>query len=251
MLRDSLFIRYNQQILLKEIGIDGQKELLRKKILIIGLGGLGSPVSMYLAGSGIGELWLSDKDRVDLSNLQRQILYSEKDINHPKVFSASKYLKKLNHNIKILTFFREENIKSLEEIVEPVDLILDCTDNISSRYIINQVCIAKNKIFVTASSIGFNGQVTLFKPPYKQGCYFCLYPNYADINLNCQNSGILGPVAGIIGMIQALESLKVLLNIPSFLDKELLIFDAKKYSCKILKRKKNKKCVICGDKLIK
>lgn len=214
MLDDAIFMRYSRQLLLEEIGYQGQQKLTTSKVLIVGLGGLGSPAALYLAAAGVGELWLADNDKLHLSNLQRQILYHTQDISQPKVTLAAKQLNQLNPQTKVKTFAKKQNYHSLRTLVRDTDLILDCTDNMSTRQAINAACVVEKKTLISGSAVGFNGQLLVLEPSYNQGCYACLYPNMNEPYRNCHKAGVLGPVVGVIGSLQALEAIKLLVHYP-------------------------------------
>lgn len=219
--------RYSRQIALKEIGESGQKKLSMASVLIVGCGGLGSPAALYLAASGIGRLGLVDKDEVSISNLQRQILHSEKTLGQPKVKSSKNALEALNSNLIIDTyqeFFKESNA---EELVSKYDFIIDATDNFATKFLINDTCVHLKKPFVHAGVMGFKGQVMSYVPD-KGPCYRCIFneiPENEEIK-NPAMLGILGTVTGIIGSIEATEAIKYILGIGNLLTGRLLAFDA-------------------------
>ncbi|VAY02488.1 Sulfur carrier protein ThiS adenylyltransferase [Arsenophonus endosymbiont of Aleurodicus dispersus] len=248
MLDDAIFMRYSRQLLLEEIGNKGQQKLILSKVLIVGLGGLGSPAALYLAAAGIGELWLADNDKLHISNLQRQILYHTQDVSQLKVTLAAKQLNKLNPQIKVKTFNNKQHYHSLLPLVRNTDLVLDCTDNMSTRQVINAACVAENKSLISGSAIGFNGQLLVLEPPYNQGCYACLYPDTNEPNQNCRTAGVVGPIVGVIGTLQALEAVKLLINLPSSLNGKLKLFDGKKHSWHTLQLNKAKSCLVCGTR---
>lgn len=248
MLDDAIFMRYSRQLLLEEIGYQGQQKLITSKVLIVGLGGLGSAAALYLAAAGIGELWLADNDKLHISNLQRQILYHTQDISQSKVTLAAKQLKQLNPQIIVKTFAKKQNYYSLRPLVRNTDLILDCTDNMSTRQAINAVCVAEKKPFISGSAVAFNGQLLVLEPPYSQGCYACLYPDMNEFYRNCRTAGVLGPVVGVIGTLQALEAIKLLVNLSSSLSGKLKLFDGKQHSWQTLRLSKAKSCLVCGTR---
>lgn len=248
MLEDAIFMRYSRQLLLEEIGYQGQQKLITSKVLIVGLGGLGSPAALYLAAAGVGELWLADNDHLHVSNLQRQILYHTQDVSQPKTLLAAKQLKQLNPQIKIRTFNSRQSYHSLRSLILKTDLILDCTDNISTRQAINAACVAEKKSLISGSAVGFSGQLLVLESPYNQGCYACLYPDIREPYYNCRTAGVLGPIVGIIGTLQALEAIKLLVNIPSSLSGKLKLFDGKQLSWNTLKLSKAQNCLVCGNR---
>lgn len=247
MLDDAIFMLYSRQLLLEDIGYQGQQKLTTSKVLIVGLGGLGSPAALYLAAAGVGELWLADNDKLHISNLQRQILYHTQDISQSKVTLAAKQLNQLNPQTIVKTFAKKQNYHSLQTLVRNTDLILDCTDNMSTRQAINAVCVAEKKTLISGSALGFNGQLLVLEPPYRQGCYACLYPDMNEPYRNCRTAGVLGPVVGVIGTLQALEAIKLLVNLPSSLSGKLKLFDGKQHSWHTLQLSKAKSCLVCGS----
>ena len=224
---DAQLLRYNRQILLPEVGIEGQERLNSATALIIGLGGLGSPVAMYLAAAGIGHLILCDFDVVDLSNLQRQIIHNTNDINKPKVESACNKLLALNPFIKVTPLYQQLDEDALAEYVTQVDVVLDCSDNLSTRLAINKACVETQTPLVSGAAIRMEGQIAVFhcdKP--ESPCYRCLYKNEDIPEETCTQTGILAPVVGVIGSLQALEAMKLIMGVGKTLMGELLLFDA-------------------------
>lgn len=209
-MNDRDFMRYSRQILLEDIAIDGQQKLLASRVLIVGLGGLGAPAALYLAGAGVGTLVLADDDEVHLSNLQRQILFTTEDINQPKVHITRQRLNQLNPDIELIACQERLSGDNLRREVALADVVLDCTDNMATRQAINAACVAKNTPLITASAVGFGGQMMVLTPPWAQGCYRCLWPDDAEPERNCRTAGILGPVVGVMGTLQALEAIKLL-----------------------------------------
>lgn len=248
MLDDAIFMRYSRQLLLEEIGNKGQQKLTMSKVLIVGLGGLGSPAALYLAAAGVGELWLADSDKLHISNLQRQILYHTQDVFQLKVTLAAKQLNQLNPQIKVKTFNTKQHYHSLRPLVSNTDLVLDCTDNMSTRQAINAACVAEKKPLISGSAVGFNGQLLVLEPPYNQGCYACLYPDTNEPYQNCRTAGVVGPIVGVIGTLQALEAIKLLINLPSSLNGKLKLFDGKQHNWHTLQLSKAKSCLVCGTR---
>jgi adenylyltransferase/sulfurtransferase len=201
-------LRYSRQILLPEVGEEGQQKLLNATVLLVGIGGLGSPSAMYLAAAGIGHLIIADFDQVELSNLQRQVIHHTDDIGRDKVQSAKVKMLAINPNVKIttLTNLNEDNINKW---VKKCDVVLDGTDNFDTRFKINQACVAQHIALVSAAVIRFEGQLSVFKGYEKdQPCYQCLYPSTGNNDENCVDNGILAPVAGMLGTMQALQGVK-------------------------------------------
>lgn len=245
-MKDEELLRYSRQIMLPQVDIDGQQKLLDSTMLIVGMGGLGSPSAYYLAAAGVGHLIIADFDQVELSNLQRQIIHSTQDIGKDKVDSAKETLIALNPEIKITTIkvLTEENIVSL---VSQADAVLDGTDNFKSRFAINKACVEAKTPLLSAAVIRFEGQLSVFKGyETDQPCYQCLYSEEGDGTENCVESGILAPVAGVLGTMQALQAIKVLLNLGEQLCGELMLVDALDLSFRKVKISKDNQCPICN-----
>ncbi|MBS9439694.1 HesA/MoeB/ThiF family protein [Photorhabdus noenieputensis] len=247
MLNDQEFMRYSRQLLLEDIGPEGQEKLKSSRVLIVGLGGLGAPASLYLAGAGVGTIYLADDDQLHISNLQRQILYRTEEIPAAKVELAANQLNALNPLIKTMILNQRQNLESLTTIVRQVDLVLDCCDNMTTRHAINAACVATRKPLISGSAVGFSGQLMVFEPPYLHGCYSCLYPEQEEPLRNCRTAGVLGPVVGIIGTLQALEAIKMLTGLPSPLSGKLRLFDGKQQSWSTLQLNPSQQCPICRD----
>ncbi|NHB93874.1 HesA/MoeB/ThiF family protein [Photorhabdus cinerea] len=247
MLNDQEFMRYSRQLLLEDIGPEGQEKLKSSSVLIVGLGGLGAPASLYLAAAGVGTIYLADDDQLHISNLQRQILYRTGDIPSAKAELAANQLNALNPLVKTTVFNQRQDVESLTKIVKQVDLVLDCCDNMTTRHAINAACVAMRKPLISGSAVGFSGQLMVFEPPYPHGCYTCLYPDQEEPQRNCRTAGVLGPVVGVIGTLQALEAIKMLTGLPSPLSGKLQLFDGKQQSWSTLQLSQSKQCPICGD----
>ncbi len=219
--------RYQRHLLLPEVGEAGQHKLLAAKVLIVGAGGLGSPVAMYLAAAGVGEIGLIDDDVVDLSNLQRQLLHGEMDVGRLKVDSAQASLQRLNSRVRVQPVAQRLDADNAVSLIEPYDIVVDCTDNLRSRYLISDVCLALNKPQVHGAIFRFQGQATVFMPG-KGPCYRCLFPQAPPVGLSpaCDTAGVLGVLPGILGTIQATETIKLILGIGQSLVGRLLCCDA-------------------------
>ncbi len=241
-------LRYSRQILLPEVGADGQQALLNASALLIGLGGLGSPCAMYLAASGIGHLVIADFDQVQLSNLQRQVIHHTSDIGKDKVTSAKAKMLAINPNIKITTLTQDLNANNIDKWVAICDVVLDGSDNFATRFAINQSCVMQRTPLVSAAVIRFEGQLSVFKG-YKQNqpCYQCLYPRTDSNDENCVDNGIFAPVAGVLGTMQALQALKVILNLGEQLTGKLMLFDALDFSLQSIRLHKDTHCPICAN----
>ena len=207
-----LFRRFEKQIILKTIGINGQKKIFKSKVLIIGVGGLGCPLITYLAASGVGTIGIVDKDKIELSNLNRQTLFVSKDIGKFKVIQAKNYIKKVNNKIKIKTFKQKVSLSNIKSIIKDFDIICDGTDNYETRYIINDQCKKSKKILISAAISKFSGHLFKFNFKRKGCCYRCFMPEKPEGENNCNAEGIFSPVAGILGSLQANEVLKTILN---------------------------------------
>jgi len=243
---DAQLLRYNHQILLSQIGVAGQKRLLKSKVLIVGLGGLGSPAALYLAAAGVGHLCLCDFDSVELSNLQRQLLHNTQDLGKSKVESAKESLLKRNPLTKITTFPQPGNEETLREIITEVAVVLDCSDNLATRLAINRACVHTATPLVSGAAIRLEGQIAVFRSP-DSPCYQCLYSRRNMPTETCVQTGILAPVAGIIGSLQALETIKLLVGIGETLTGKLLLLDALKMEWYPIQLAKNPHCPVCGN----
>ncbi len=239
----SQFNRFEKQIILKKIGVIGQKRIFKAKVLIIGLGGLGCPLLTYLVASGVGKIGVVDFDKVEISNLNRQTLFSPQDIGKFKVDQVKKVVRKINKKIKIIPFKTKVTSKNIQKIFKNFDIICDGTDNYSSRYIINDYSLKNKKILISSAISKFDGQLMKFNFKKKVPCYRCFMPEEPDLENNCETEGIFSPVAGIMGSLQANEVLKSILNEKNDLNGSLLIFDALKTEFRKLKISTNAKCI--------
>ena len=240
--------RYSRHIILPEVGGVGQAKMLEAKVLLIGAGGLGSPAGYYLAAAGVGNLGIVDFDTVDLSNLQRQILHSTKRIGMLKTESARKTIQDLNPDVNVTLHNERLTSQNIRDLFADYDYILDGSDNFATRYLINDACVMMNKINIHGSIFRFEGQATVFKSP-DGPCYRCLYPEPPPPGLapNCQEGGVLGVLAGIIGNIQAVETLKLIVGIGKPLVGTLLLYDALNTEFRKLNLKRDVNCPVCGD----
>ena len=246
-LDDEQLLRYSRQIFLPEIDVEGQHRLLESTVLVLGLGGLGSPVAMYLASSGIGRLILVDPDHVELSNLQRQIVHDTASLGVSKVRSAAKSLAGINPDVRLELIDQALSGIEMEALLGGVDVVVDGTDNLEARFLVNRACQAMATPLVSGAVIRFEGQVSVFE--FKGGagpCYQCLYQNFSDEAGNCSESGVLGSVAGIVGCIQATEVIKLILGIGKTLQGRFMILDARTMDCRTLKLKADPACEVCG-----
>ena len=247
-MKDETLIRYSRHILLPEIDYSGQNKLTASHVLIIGAGGLGSPASIYLAASGIGKITICDFDKVDISNLQRQILHQDESINLNKAVSAKKTLTKTNPHIQIIPVEKKLNVREVKNLANDVDVILDCSDNFETRYRLNEIAFSLKKPLVSGAAIQFDGQVSIYDfRDNRTPCYQCLFPDSSiDSEQRCSDHGVLSPVVGVIGSIQAVETIKLLLNIGASSIGKLLIYDAKNMHWSEIKFKKDPKCRVCA-----
>ena len=244
---DPLLLRYSRQILLPQVGTEGQETLAASRALIIGLGGLGSPAAMYLAAGGVGELVLVDFDVVDLSNLQRQIAHRTEDIGRLKVESARDALVALNPHARVTAIAERLDGDALREQVAQADVVVDGSDNFATRFAVNAACVATGTPLVSGAAIRLEGQVAVFRPDLGDGpCYHCLYKDEGELQETCTQTGVLAPVVGIIGSIQAVEAMKVLMGIGETLTGRLLLLDAMTMEWRTLKLRKDPACPVCG-----
>ena len=246
-MNDDDLLRYSRQIMLPEIEIAGQEKLLAAKVLVVGLGGLGSPAALYLAATGVGHLVLADFDLVDLSNLQRQIAHGTGDIGRLKVDSARDAIHELNPNTRVTCISVRLDDESLRDIITDIDLVVDGSDNFATRFMVNEVCVETGTPMVSAAAIQLEGQIMVYDPNVEDcACYRCLYQEANDGQFNCAENGVAAPVVGIMGSIQAMEALKLIVGMGESLAGYLLVFDAKTMEWRKLKLPKNPACVTCG-----
>lgn len=246
-MQDPQLLRYSRQILLPAIDLEGQERLLAARVLIVGLGGLGSPAAMYLAAAGVGELVLNDYDRVDLSNLQRQIIHGTENLGEPKTISARKTLERLNPEIRTSALDRRLEGPELDEAVAGVDLVLDCSDNFATRFAVNAACVKARIPLISGAVIRFEGQLAVFDSSRSDSpCYNCLYPQQGELAENCARTGVIAPLPGIIGSLQALEAIKLLAGAGDSLVGALLLFDGFMMEWRRLVLRKNPRCPTCG-----
>ncbi len=245
-MNDEQLLRYSRQIMLPSIGIEGQEKLNSASIAIIGLGGLGSPVAMYLAAAGVGKLHLVDFDQVELTNLQRQIIHSSDGIGTLKVESAKKRLQQINPECAIETIDSHLDADGMSALVQQVDVVVDGTDNFTTRFMINDACVASHTPLVSGAAIRLEGQVSVFSGQPGDPCYRCLYGSAGEMDETCSANGVLAPLVGIIGSIQATEAIKVITGAGTTLFGRLLILDALDMQWRSLKLKADPACTTCG-----
>lgn len=247
MLSDQELLRYSRQILLSQVDIDGQLKLKQSRVLIVGLGGLGSPVALYLAAAGVGELHLADFDTVDVTNLQRQIIHDSTTVGLSKVDSALQRLSAINPEIALVAHRQALDHDSLAAAVTAVDLVLDCSDNFGTREAVNAACVAARRPLVSGAAIRLEGQLSVFDPRQPTSpCYHCLYGHGSEAELTCSEAGVIGPLVGLVGSLQALEALKLLVGFGEPLVGRLLLIDALSTRMRELRVKRDPACSVCG-----
>lgn len=250
-MNDEQLLRYSRQIMLPAVGIEGQERLLAARVLVVGLGGLGSPVAMYLAAAGVGTLVVADFDAVDLSNLQRQILHTNERIGIPKVDSALHGLKALNPEVRIEGFKGSINEDTLPDLLAGVDAVVDGCDNFSTRFAVNEACFRNRVPLISGAAIRTEGQVSVFSGKAGGPCYQCLYPRGSDLEETCAANGVLASIVGIVGSIQATEALKVVAGIGDPLFGRLLLIDAMAMEFRSVRLPADPCCPICGNDSLK
>ena len=247
---DEQLLHYSRQIMLPHFGVEGQQQLQNAHVVIIGIGGLGSPAALYLAASGVGTLTLVDFDTVDNSNLQRQIIHHTNSIGDNKVDSAKNTLHAINPETTIHCLNKQLTLDELNSLISEVTCVIDATDNFATRFLINHACVSQHIALISAAAIQYEGQISVFDLRKKDSaCYACLYAEeHGEENTNCSDNGILAPVVGILGSMQALETIKLICNIGETLQNRLLIFDALALQWRTMKLNKDPKCPVCSLK---
>lgn len=240
-------LRYSRHIMLPQLDIDGQEKLWQSHALIVGLGGLGCPVAQYLAASGVGTLTLVDNDRIDATNLQRQVLYQQNDVGSLKAEAAKAQLNNLNDEIDIHTIkmFLDER-SALNDLLGNIDIVIDCSDNLATRNLLNSACYSTKTPLVSGSAIRMEGQVACFTMNENSHCYGCLSQFFSEQTQSCSESGVLSPIVGLIGSIQATEAIKMLAGLPSGLDNHLLLVDGLSMEFNRFKIAKSSQCSVCN-----
>jgi len=246
-MNDQQLLRYSRQIMLPQVEIEGQQKLLDSKVLIVGAGGLGSPASIYLAAAGVGQITIYDDDEVDLSNLQRQIAHHTDDIGADKVISTQQTLKRINPDVKVFAVKQRLEGEQLKQEVKKADIVLDCCDNFSTRFSVNAACVEHKTPLVSGAAIRFEGQVAVFTPGSDDSpCYNCLYADNGEEMQNCATNGVIAPVTGIVGSIQAMEAMKLILDIGETLTGRLLLLDGLSMQWNEMKLRRNSLCPTCS-----
>ena len=241
-MNSATFARFEKQIILKKVGLAGQKKIFASSVLIVGMGGLGCPLLYYLSASGVGRIGIVDFDKIEISNLNRQSLFNQKDIGKFKVDQAKRVINKMNKKIKVKTFKDKLNIKNIRRIFKSFDIICDGTDNYETRYLINDYCKKYKKILVSSAISRFDGHLMKFDFKKKGPCFRCFMPDHPEFENNCQADGIFSPVAGIMGSLQANEVLKTILNSKNKTSQNMIIFDSLKTELRKSKISINPNC---------
>ena len=247
-MNDAQLLRYSRHLLLEDIDVEGQEKLLNAHVLVIGAGGLGSAAAPYLAAAGVGHITLVDHDDVELTNLQRQIMHTEAMVGKGKVVSGKQFLQQLNPGIQVETIQSKANSSLLDELLPSVDIVLDCTDNFSTRHLINASCVQHQKPLVSGSALRFDGQVSVFDPRNEiSPCYACIFsPEETFEEVSCATMGIFSPLVGIIGTIQAAQALQVLIRFGEPLIGRMLLWNARTTQVDQIRITRNADCPVCG-----
>lgn len=245
-MKDESLLRYSRQIMVRGFDLEGQERLLQSRALIVGLGGLGSPASLYLAAAGVGTLVLADDDEVDLTNLQRQILHGTADVGRAKTASAEDRLYAINNQLKITTLNERLTGDRLDEIVKTVDIVLDGSDNFATRFAVNTACVRAAKPLVSAAVIGMDGQIAVFRPDLQGACYRCVFADTGEEAQSCSETGVLGPLTGVMGSLQAVEAVKVLSGLGEPLNSRLLVVDALTQTWRRMNLHRDPACPVCS-----
>lgn len=249
-MNDDQLLRYSRHILLDELGIDGQQRLLAAHALVIGAGGLGSPVALYLATAGVGTIAIVDDDTVDLTNLQRQIVHNVARIGQPKAESAAQTLAAINPEVRVIALRERADARRLHELVGEADVVIDCSDNFATRHAVNAACVALGKPLVSGAAIGFDGQVSVYDTrDAAQPCYACLFPpDVVFEEARCATMGVFAPLVGIIGSVQAAEALKLLAGVGTSLAGRLQMLDARRMEWTEIAMSRGPDCAVCAQR---
>ncbi|MGB3069984.1 MAG: HesA/MoeB/ThiF family protein [Ottowia sp.] len=245
---DRQLLRYSRHLLLDDLGIEGQQKLLDAHALILGAGGLGSPVALYLASAGVGRLTIVDDDTVDLTNLQRQIMHTEARVGQAKVDSARQAIAAINPDVIVDTIAERVDAERLTSLMAHADIALDCTDNFATRQALNQACVATGKPLVSGAAIGFDGQISVYDPrDAASPCYACVFPPTQEVEeARCSTMGVFAPIVGMVGTLQAAEALKVLCGVGTPLVSRLLLIDARGAEFNEMRLQRDPACPVCG-----
>ena len=247
-LTEDQITRYSRHILLKEVGGKGQQKLLKGRVLIIGAGGLGSPIALYLAAAGIGTIGIADADEVDISNLQRQVIHFTPDVGKPKVLSAKEKMLAINPELNVITYQTWVTADNIAEMIKDYDFVIDGTDNFAAKFLINDACVLGGKPYSHGGILQFDGQ-TMTITPGESACYRCIFPEPPpkDAIPSCSQAGVIGVLPGVLGTLQATEAIKYLLGKGDLLSSRLLTYSALRMRFREIPVKKNPKCPICGE----
>lgn len=246
---DKQLLRYKRHIMLPEIDIEGQQAITEAKVLVLGVGGLGSPAAMYLAAAGVGQLTLADPDNVELANLQRQIAYNESMLEQQKTEACQQTLRAINHEVEIKAVAEKLQGDLLLQTVAGVDIVLDCSDNLATRFEVNRVCFEYNKPLVSAAAIRWEGQISVFIPQRLDSpCYQCFHQPGTVLDQNCSSNGVVGPLTGVIGSMQAIEAIKLITGAGEIVPGRTLLFDALTMQWDSMQVPRRKHCEICGHR---
>jgi len=246
-MNDDQLLRYSRHVLLDAIGIEGQQRLLDAHALVIGAGGLGSPVALYLGSAGVGRITIVDHDTVDRTNLQRQIAHDLSRVGQPKADSAKQRIAAINPDVQVTTLVRRADAALLDRLVAEADVVLDCTDNFRTRHAVNAACVQHRKPLVSGAAIGFDGQVSVYHPAAGGPCYACLFPpDAAYEETACATMGVFAPLVGIVGSVQAAEALKLLARTGEPLVGRLLLLDARTMEWSTIQMHRQATCPVCG-----
>jgi molybdopterin/thiamine biosynthesis adenylyltransferase len=245
---DDDLLRYSRHLLLDEIGIEGQQRLLDAQALIVGAGGLGSPVALYLASAGVGRITLIDHDTVSLTNLQRQIAHDMSSLDRLKVESAAARMAALNPGVQVRTLAQRADAELLDAELPPIDVVIDCSDNFATRHLVNAACVRHGKPLVSGAAIGFDGQISVYDSRSRElPCYACLFPPESGFeDVACSTMGVFAPLVGIVGSVQAAEALKLLAGIGESLTGRLLMLDGRRMQWNEIAVQRDAECAVCG-----
>ena len=249
-MNDEQLLRYSRHILLDDIGIEGQQRLLQSRALVIGAGGLGSPVALYLGTAGVGSITLVDDDLVDLTNLQRQIAHDLASIGTPKVVSAASSIAAINPQLRVKALQLRADAELLDQLVSEADVVIDCSDNFATRQAVNRACVTHARPLVSGAAIGFDGQISVYDSRHSDApCYACLFPPDSQFDeARCALMGVFAPLVGIIGCMQAAEALKLLLGLPNSLAGRLQMLDARSMAWSEISVPRDPGCSVCGSR---
>lgn len=247
-MNDNQLLRYSRHILLPQIGYEGQDKLVNSHALIVGAGGLGSPVALYMAAGGVGKLTICDYDDVDLTNLQRQIVHTTQSVGLNKAVSAQQTLHAINPEVLVDTIREKSSEEAFEKLAFDADVVIDCSDNFKTRYALNRVCVKLRKPLVSGAAIGFEGQVTVFDMRNESSpCYHCLFPDMGtEEGMRCAENGVFAPLVGMIGTTQAAEAMKLILGLGDSLQGRLLLLDVQAMEWRSIKLSRDPSCKVCG-----